>query len=201
MSELYYGLQLQLMIYLKAGIMKRESRDKVLVIPAGVLYYHIDDPFIESVDSTDSEGIDQEILKALRMEGLVNEDHPVLPAMDHIFQGSDGLLPAKVASSIIPVSTKKEGDLSKTSATVTTEDFRVLSDYTDKKLSKMRKEIMDGEITARPYKMEDRTTDTACAYCNYQSICRFDQRIPGNSFRVLHAMNQEDALKKMKEES
>lgn len=201
LSELYYGLQLQLMIYLKAGIMKRESRDKVLVIPAGVLYYHIDDPFIESVDSTDSEGIDQEILKALRMEGLVNEDHPVLPAMDHIFQGSDGLLPAKVASSIIPVSTKKEGDLSKTSATVTTEDFRVLSDYTDKKLSKMRKEIMDGEITARPYKMEDRTTDTACAYCNYQSICRFDQRIPGNSFRVLHAMNQEDALKKMKEES
>ena len=43
LSDLYYGLQMQLLVYLKAGVDKENQHggDKRIVIPAGVLYYHI----------------------------------------------------------------------------------------------------------------------------------------------------------------
>ena len=48
LSDLYYGLQLQLMVYLRAAVDKQTRRSKKMVIPAGVLYYHIEDPFVTS---------------------------------------------------------------------------------------------------------------------------------------------------------
>lgn len=40
LSELYYGLQMQLVIYLKASIDKKSKAEKI-VVPAGMLYYRI----------------------------------------------------------------------------------------------------------------------------------------------------------------
>ena len=45
----------------------------------------IDDPMVETMKQ-DQEQINNEIFKQLRMEGLVNEDDPVLPALDHCFR-------------------------------------------------------------------------------------------------------------------
>lgn len=80
LSDLYHGLQMQLMIYLKAGIEETAGKLKKLVIPAGVLYYNIDDPMVEG--KVGKEMVEHAILKGLKMDGLLNEDDPVLPSLD-----------------------------------------------------------------------------------------------------------------------
>ena len=68
---------------MKATVEETEEKTKKLVVPAAVLYYNIDDPMVETMKQ-DQEQINNEIFKQLRMEGLVNEDDPVLPALDRI---------------------------------------------------------------------------------------------------------------------
>lgn len=48
LTDIYYGLQLQLVVYMDAAMEKigREYPDKT-VVPAGLFYYHIEDPMVE----------------------------------------------------------------------------------------------------------------------------------------------------------
>ncbi|HBI62658.1 MAG TPA: hypothetical protein DDY31_15865, partial [Lachnospiraceae bacterium] len=192
LSDLYYGLQMQLMIYLKAGVTENTERTKRIVIPAGVLYYNIDDPMVEG--KADKAVVEKAILKGLKMDGILNEDDPVLPSLDSGFQTENGGLAANITSDILPFATNKEGMLKKTSKTVTTKDFADLMDYTERKLEEIQREIMEGTIVVNPYRKRDQAEETACRYCPYHSICRFDTRIQGNSYRVLEKLGDSEVL-------
>ena len=109
LSDLYYGLQMQLMIYLKAGVEDGRERERKLVIPAGVLYYNIDDPMVEG--KAEPAAVEQAILEGLKMDGILNEDDPVLPSLDSVFQTGDGRLAANMSSDILPFATNKDGML------------------------------------------------------------------------------------------
>lgn len=199
LSDLYYGLQMQLMIYLKAGVEDSKEREKKIVIPAGVLYYNIDDPMVEG--KAEPAAVEQAILKDLKMDGILNEDDPVLPSLDSVFQTGDGGLAANMSSDILPFATNKEGMLKKTSKTVTTEEFAVLMDYTERKLQQIQGEIMEGAIAVNPYRKQDKTDETACRYCPYHSICRFDTRIAGNSYRILEKLGDSEVLDRIRQEN
>ena len=195
LSDLYYGLQMQLVIYLKAAM---EAADETkLVIPAGVLYYNIADPVIEG--KPDKSQVEVEMLKSLKMRGIVNEDDPVIPLLDANFETDTGELPVKVSSVIAPFGTDKDGNLKKASQVITTKDFDNIISYTQKNIVNMGKEIMDGRTEAYPYRKNDTEGRTACDYCGYRDICRFDVRIPGNSFRVLSKLSDDDVLNKIQE--
>lgn len=195
LSDLYYGLQMQLVIYLKAAM---EAADETkLVIPAGVLYYNIADPVIEG--KPDKSQVEVEMLKSLKMRGIVNEDDPVIPLLDANFETDTGELPVKVSSVIAPFGTDKDGNLKKASQVITTKDFDNIISYTQKNIVNMGKEIMDGRTEAYPYRKNDTEGRTACDYCGYRDICRFDVRIPGNSFRVLGKLSDDDVLNKIQE--
>lgn len=195
LSDLYYGLQMQLMIYLKASVDETKNRTKKIVIPAGMLYYNIDDPMIEG--KATSEEIEGAILKGLRMDGLLNEDDPILPAVDMSFDTGSDVLKPEVISTIAPVSTNKNGELKKTSKVATTEDFFALMNFTDKKLQNIRDEIMNGNIDVNPYRKTDAAAETACQYCPYHSICRFDVKIEGNNYRVLKKLSSDDVMRQI----
>lgn len=192
LSDMYYGLELQLMIYLRAETEEKKRKTKKLVIPAGVLYYNIDDPMVEG--KANPEKLEGAILRSLRMDGLLNEDDPVLPALDEELAGENGGLAADRTSVVIPAATNREGMLKRTSKTVTTKEFADLMDYTEKKLQKIQTEIMGGKITVNPYRKQEAAEDTACRYCAYHSICRFDTRIAGNSYRVLEKLGDSEVL-------
>lgn len=198
LSDLYYGLQMQLMIYLKAGVTESEERTEKIVIPAGVLYYNIDDPMVEG--KAEAEVVEKAILKGLKMDGILNEDDPVLPSLDSGFQTENGRLTANMTSDILPFATNKDGMLKKTSKTVTTKEFAALMDYTEKKLEEIQKEIMEGTIAVNPYRKQDQIDDTACRYCPYHSICRFDTRIQGNSYRILEKLGDSEVLNLIQQE-
>ena len=70
LTSVYYGLQLQLAVYLNAA-MDMESREGGEVHPAGMFYYHIEDPMLDYEEEEDTE---RRMLKELAFNGLVNAD-------------------------------------------------------------------------------------------------------------------------------
>lgn len=72
MMKFYYGIQLQLVVYLDI-ISEIEKKDNKNVIPAGAFYYNINDPVIDT-DKVKSKDIDSAILKELRLHGYQNSD-------------------------------------------------------------------------------------------------------------------------------
>ncbi len=191
LSNLYYGLQLQLMIYLKAATREEAQKAKKLVIPAGILYYNIDDPIVECKEKDSAE---KKILYSLRMDGLVNKDMSILQSMDQSLLAENGELACNVESSVIPVETDKYGELKKRSKTLVTEDFEHLLEYTDEKLLEIKKQIFDGKIEVNPYMWNNASGENACVHCPYHSICRFDRRIPGNHYRMLEKLSDEEVM-------
>ena len=72
MVEVFYGLKLQLITYLDIALNYAQEliKDKEIV-PAGILYFHLQDPIISSAGPLAEDKIDAEILKELKMQGLV----------------------------------------------------------------------------------------------------------------------------------
>ena len=77
------------------------------------------------------------------------------------------------------------------------EDFDNIISYTQKNIAGMSKEIMDGKTEVNPYRKNDAEGKTACDYCGYRGICRFDVRIPGNNYRVLNKLSDDDVLNRI----
>ena len=193
LPSLYYGLQMQLAVYLSVAIQftQKNYRDRS-VIPAGILYYHIDDPIIErTVD------IQAEILKKLKMNGLVNSDMDIVKHLDKSFAGPDGCIKGSVTSSVVPVKTSKEGYPAKVSSVASNVEFKAITNYVKKKMDKLSCEIMDGEVSVNPYKLGEKT---ACDYCEYNGICGFDTKLPGYRYRRLPAIDKTQAMKDIREE-
>ncbi len=199
LSDLYYGLQLQLMVYLRAAVDKQTRRSKKMVIPAGVLYYHIEDPFVTS--RLDFEEKRTYLLNELLMRGLVNEEDPVLPSLDATLAGEEGTLAASAKSLVVPVGTKKDGMLKKNAATITTENFKELIDFTERKLQEIGVQIGAGETSVYPYQKADSMKSCACDYCNYHGICGFDAKLAGNSYRKIWPKTNDDVFAEIRRES
>ncbi|MBQ5868472.1 MAG: exodeoxyribonuclease V subunit gamma, partial [Lachnospiraceae bacterium] len=73
LALLYHGLQLQLVVYMDAALQReRQKKPGKEAVPAGIFYYHIDDPVVERPETDDEEAVEADILKTLRMNGLVN---------------------------------------------------------------------------------------------------------------------------------
>ena len=95
---------------------------------------------------------------------------------------------------VAPFETDKNGNLKKNSSTVQTKQFEDIINYTRKNISKMAGEIKNGKTEINPYKKDDSSMTTACDYCSYKDVCRFDVRIPGNVYRSLKKLTDDDVL-------
>ena len=188
LAALYYGLQLQLVVYMNAA-MEMESRkhpDKEIV-PAALLYYHIDDPTIETPVELTDEQINEQILAKLRMNGVVNSDPRVVERLDRYMQDK---------SVVIPVEKKKDGSFSARSGVLSREEMQLISSYVDAKIRSIGREILDGKIAANPY---EKGNEEACTYCAYKKVCGFDGSIPGYEKRQLEALDKQALMQRMQE--
>lgn len=188
LAALYYGLQLQLVVYMNAA-MELESRkhpDKEIV-PAALLYYHIDDPTIETPVELTQEQINEEILAKLRMNGVVNSDPAVVERLDRFLQDK---------SKVIPVEKKKDGSFSARSGVLSREEMQLVSSYVDTKIREIGREILDGKIEANPY---EKGNEEACTYCAYKKVCGFDGSIPGYEKRQLEDLDKQTLMQRMQE--
>ena len=188
LAALYYGLQLQLVVYMNAA-MEMESRkhpDKEIV-PAALLYYHIDDPTIETPVELTDEQINEQILAKLRMNGVVNSDPEVVERLDRYMQDK---------SVVIPVEKKKDGSFSARSGVLSREEMQLISSYVDAKIRSIGREILDGKIAANPY---EKGNEEACTYCAYKKVCGFDGSIPVYEKRHLEDLDKQALMQRMQE--
>lgn len=191
LAAVYYGLQLQLIVYMNvaAEMMKKSHPDKE-VVPAALLYYHVNDPMIKSEEELSPEQVNDQLLKELRMNGLVNDSEEVIGLLDGSFA---------TKSSIIPVERKSDGSLSARSSVVNRQDYEVISNYVNQKMHQFGTEILQGNIEVNP--CEQGNTES-CTYCTFREICAFDGKIPGFEKRKPgHGMDalkdEQDIIEKM----
>lgn len=183
LAALYYGLQLQLVVYMNAAMdkKKREHPDKE-VIPAALLYYHVTDPMTQTEGELTPEEINARLLQELRAGGIVNSNEEIIRYLDGESEGK---------SDVIPVEYKKDGGLSSRSSVMTKEELQVVSDYVNQKVRQLGREILGGQIPVEPY---EKGTENACTYCAFTGVCGFDKNVPGFTYRRLKNMDKDEAM-------
>lgn len=189
LAALYYGLQLQLVVYLNAAmeLEKKIYPDKEIV-PAGIFYYHVDDPVLEIHQNLETAALEENRLKELKPNGIVNDREDIIDALDHSFTQR---------SSVIPVVRNKNGSLGKLSKVMNTEQFASMSLFVNRKLKELGGRILEGDVSLNPYQ---RKNQTACDYCAFKEICGFDARMKDMEYRRLRELTPEEIFEKFKEE-
>ena len=187
LAALYYGLQLQLVVYMNAAMeMEQRKHPDKKVVPAAMLYYHIDDPMVEDGDNMTPEQINAKLLQELKMTGIVSENDEAVRLLDGEFTDK---------SEILPLERKKDGSFSAHSSVIKEDDMKVVSNYVNRKIRELGSGILEGTIDVNPY---EQNGNQACTYCAYKSVCGFDSRIEGYEMRRLPKMSGEDALECMR---
>lgn len=194
--KLYHGLQLQLVVYMNAALeLEKKQHPTKEVVPGGLFYYHIDDPVIEITGVMDESEVEEQILKALKPDGLVNREESIYRSMDMDFESK---------SNVIPVELIKSGELSTRSSVATTEEFAILSEYVNHNIVEKGNEIYSGNVKVAPF-VEGQSS--SCDYCPYKSICGFDVKINGYESRhgkkidkkeIFECMETENAISRSK---
>ncbi len=189
LAAVYYGLQLQLVVYMNAAMeLEAKKHPEKQVVPAALLYYHVDDPMVETAGEADTEEVNKLLREQLRMKGVVNSGEDILAKLDKYMTDK---------SEVIPVERKKDGSLSARSSVMSEEELRLLSGYVNLKVRNLGREILDGHMERNPY---ETTKKDACAYCAYKRVCGFDPAIPGFGKRSLEEPGDAEIMKWMKEE-
>lgn len=186
--SLYHGLKLQLVVYMNAAMELFAKRNPAKeVVPAGMFYYHIDDPMVEGTGSESEEEIRRKILENLRLDGVVNTEDDIFRAMDVELSGK---------SNVLPISVNKDGTVRKSDKAVDKEEFKLIADYTNYRIAEAGNAILKGNTEVNPYLLKNRSS---CDYCPYAAVCGFDKKIPGYEVRRLEELSSEEIYERMKE--
>ena len=190
LTEIYYGLALQMLTYLDVIISNSQMWLGIEATPAGVLYFHVHDPMIQANTMLSEDKLDDEIFKKFKMKGLLLGDEEAVRLMDNnLSEGS--------TSNIIAAGLKKEGGFRSTSSIASEDEFDLLRNHVRSTFKKIGTDITDGIIEINPYKLKDKMP---CTFCEFKSVCQFDESLEENNYRILKSEKNDDVLKRMREE-
>jgi len=179
LSDVFYGLELQLLIYLDA-ILESAINGNTNLNPAGIFYFKIDDPIIKADKDISDEELQMQIFKKLRLEGLVLNDAQIIKEMDKSIEGT---------SYIIPATINKDGSVGKNTKGATKEQFELLRKHVKKTIQRLTEQMLEGDISISPYKKDK---ETPCKYCPYASVCQFETNFKGNEYRIIKSKDVEE---------
>lgn len=186
LSDIYYGLQLQLLLYMDAFIRtgKVITTDEPQV--AGVFYFRVMDPVIKSTELKGQEP-EQVLFKQFCMSGLVCDEEDVLKALDDVFDDSLG----KIGSEIMNVSRNKNGKI--TGSAVSRYNYDKLMEYAVYKAGEIGENIAEGDVSIMPVVNKG---SSPCDYCEYASLCCFDNRT-GNEKQKLQNLSSNEVWERV----
>ncbi len=156
LSDVYYGLNLQMLVYLFSIWKNGEGKYKDTV-PAGVFYMPAGDPKASLERNYTDDEFDNACRKHYRMSGLALDDEGIICAMEK-----------EIGGVFIPVSKNKDGNFSAKSPLVSLEQMGKLYNHIQKIVVKMGTNLHQGKIDAVPVIA---TNHNACEYCDYANIC------------------------------
>jgi len=198
LSDIWYGLNMQLIIYLYALKENGLQRYRKLlmgelnqIVPAGVLYV----PIWEELPDA-PRGVTQEELralqdKALRRSGLLSDNMELLEAMEHGLEGDGRFIPVSVRVK----RNETKPTLTARSAVANLEQFGRLARYTHKKLIEMGQLLQQGKVDASPRKRDK--TSSYCDWCEYKAACGFDETA-GDRARFLKRLTNQEFWERLK---
>ena len=184
LSDVWYGMGMQMLMYLFALETSGKERYGMEIVPAGVLYAPARDVVLSADRQDGAEKWQKQRDKELCRSGLLLNHDEVLEAMEH---GEHVFLPVKV---------KKDGTISGDSL-ASLEQLGVLRRYLEKTLNQIGELMRDGEIDANPIYRSP--MDNACQYCDYQEACHFREGDGGDKKRFLTKFKVPEVWEKMRE--
>ena len=143
-------------------------------------------------ENKDEEQIDEEILKQSKMKGLLAKDAHIIKKMDKALYEED-----VKNSLIVPAGLNKDGSLSKSTNSVTYQEFEILRKYVKHEIKDLCEGMLGGDISINPNKHKDRTS---CDFCIYNAICQFDSTLKDNNYNIIKDKKNEEIIRMMAEE-
>jgi ATP-dependent helicase/nuclease subunit B len=189
LSEVYYGLSLQMLTYLDIVLSNSKSWIGQETRPAGVLYFHVHNPMLKTKSELALEDIEEELLKSFKMKGLLLGDEESVRLMDSTLESGH--------SRIVSAGLKKTGGFYSNSQVASEEEFTHLRKYVRKTFQSIGQDIVNGKVEISPYQLKDRKP---CTYCNYRPFCQFDDGLDENSYRTLQGTDDSTMLERIKQE-
>lgn len=183
LQELYYGLQLQLLIYLDALLAVGKGTLGEKLLPGGVFYFRVQDPMVKATERLSVADVERMLEKEMTMSGLVLDDEAVIRAMDGTFEQE---------SAILPVGYKKDGTPSAKASLASVETYGLLQQYAVTLAAQTAKRIQQGEIAVRP---TQNGGQLPCDYCEFLSICGYEKGVTPKN--ILPALTKEEVIQKM----
>jgi len=169
-TRLWYGLQLQLMLYLQAAAQGMRGN------AAGAFYFMVRDPLVDAEDAR--EAAEKAIAKTLQLKGLVLSDVDVVSAMD-----GDGTALGSIFT--------KSGEVAARAPAYTKEEMQSLLNHAGSKAAELADGIRAGDISVSPAEIKGWS---ACEWCEYSAVCGFDPAMPHCTKRVLPSLTRQELL-------
>jgi len=185
LSDVWYGMGLQMLLYLFALSEHGEERYGHPVEPAGVMYVPARSVMVSVEAEDDETGRSKAIAKSLRRSGLVlNEPPELLQAWE---RGDEQLY--------IPLTIGRGGKPTDESF-ADAERMGLLYRHIRRTLGRMTDELRSGAIDADPYVKSD--SKSPCDVCDYADACRFVDGQAGEKSRYLAKLSTAEVWERMR---
>ncbi|MHA3547676.1 PD-(D/E)XK nuclease family protein, partial [Yersinia enterocolitica] len=155
-TEVYHGIALQMLTYLDIAVTNAAKLVNAPAEAAGMMYFHMHNPFIEYKQELKQEDIEKDMLKEFKMDGWVLDNKAVVEMMDTTLE------PGKT-STTIPVNYVKSGDFGSRSKVLSEQEFNVLRGFVRKQYQQGGNLILQGDVAINPYQLDSKTP---CQFCD-----------------------------------
>ncbi len=172
LCEAYYGLQLQLIVYLAAAMRRRDDSG------AGVYYFRIEDGIVIN-QSTDSEYIAEERRRSMRLKGITLAEKDVIEAMN-----TD-------SGDVINVKINADGNISKLSNAVERDVIDLVIARTLENAARHVDGIRGGAAAPSPARTGK---SNPCSYCDFRNACHFDDNMDAARVRRFADMTNDEVI-------
>ena len=186
LSDIWYGMGLQMLLYLFALAPEGAERDERKIVPAGVMYIPARSALV-AVDNEDAEeDIGKKQREELRRSGIVLDDEDLIHAWE---KDSEQIY--------IPLKKARNGRWNPESI-ASAEQMGRLYRHVRKTIASMAEELRAGRIDADPYFRSQK--DRACENCDFFEACHFAEGEGGEESRSLKKLKAEDVWTLMERE-
>ncbi|WP_135546732.1 helicase-exonuclease AddAB subunit AddB [Paenibacillus cymbidii] len=183
LAELYHGLSLQMVTYLDVVLTHARRWLGEAARPAGVLYFHVHNPLIQSANALAPEQAASELRKRFKMRGLLLADRQTIELMDGGLQATSG------HSQLLPVALKADGSFYKSASVATDEQWSQLRRHVRRTIRRIGTELTEGNVAIEPHRIGSRLP---CTFCSYKPVCQFEPAFAGNHYRLLEERGKDE---------
>ncbi len=188
-NDVFHGLSLQLPVYLLAVRQGQEDGSGRKAVLCGALFHSTRTTLVSASapapqeSSSSAEQLRSKPRGLLTVKGLsLFEPH---------------LLEKGGRSSLFTASIKKSGEIGNRNSSdlYTEEELNALLAHVRKQVEKHIEKLTSGSIAAEPALVRNRS---ACAYCPFNALCRFDQVLDRKRYRVFESLGGTEILNRLR---